>query len=331
MIPVDERVAPQTGGTLMQLVRMIVVACVVIGGSVAQARTPSGAVMSVKSVATTVRSSMLSENIVFTQYVKGLMALRGYEKHVTQTYVQRLVKEANEVVKEPGNSWMPAHILLGVAVTETDLRWWLKRGYGTVADCGLTQINLPSVTGMSTYKKWKLCKMLCGKRKAPNGLTATKYSMRWTMKEMRKIKTKYCNATWLARIRKWHPRWTWRGKMTADQHFWRCMLSVYNQGPRFVTYKHNTCTFKRRFIEDPSQAYLNKEAAKCRNRNRYWLRAWCFAEGIRLSKAPRYAVKRWTRKGCKPTQKRGCFKIVRYKRASCRYAYSLAWIKARYQ
>lgn len=300
------------------LLRIVLVGCLVMLSTQAQARTPGGNPPSVSRVTDAVPASysaMTTTSTVLSQYVKGLLALRGGQKHVTQEYVERLAREAKEVISEPGNEWMPVHILLGVAMMETDLRWWLKRGYGTVADCGLTQINLTSIY-MSTYKKHLLCRALT-KRK-----TGTKLSMQWTMKEMNKIKARYCNSMWLPRIKRYHGAWTWRGKLTAEQQFWRCTLAVYNQGPKFVTHKWNTCTFKHRNIEDPSQAYLDKQAAKCRSRNRYWLSTLCFAEGIRLGKAPRYERKKWTRTG---------WKVVGHKRASCRYAHSMDWIAARYK
>lgn len=229
---------------------------------------------------------------------KGLMAVRGRERYVTPALVSRLEKEAREVVAMPGNGWMKPHILLGLAVTESDLKGNLKAGYGAVADCGLTQINITRFR-MSRYKKIRLCRRI---RKD------TKLSMVWTMKEMNTIKLKYCNAVWLKRIVRYQRYGTWR-MLTADQHFWRCVLNTYNQGPRFITYKHNTCTFKRRFREDPSQAYLDKQAKKCRSRNRYWLRTMCFATGIRLNKSPKYARRRWTHKG---------WKVVGHRRARCR-------------
>jgi hypothetical protein len=308
------------------LLAILASAILVMGSSEAAARGPAsgnGGSGAAKTVTKTVPSTFSAAKIVVAQtqrLIKGIMAIRGKEKHVNKVYAARLVKEAREVIAEKGNSWMKLHILLGVAVMETDLRWWLKRGYGVQADCGLTQINLTSVR-MSRYKKRRLCQMLRGKRKAPGGVTATKLSMRWSMKEMRTIKAKYCQGKWLARMKRNH-KWTKLRKLTSKQHFWRCMLLVYNQGPRVITYKHNTCTFKRRYREDPSQAYLDKLAKKCRNRNRYFFRTWCFATGIDLAKPPRYAKRKWTRKG---------WKITGYRRASCRHAYSIGWVNKRYK
>jgi len=282
------------------LVTVAVVVAALLFSNRAAAREPAA-----KSVATAVPASMST-----TVFMRGLGALRGHMKHVDAKLTARLEKEARAVVSKPGNTWMPAHLLLGLAITESDLKWWLKRGYGTVADCGLTQINLTSLR-MSYRKKWSLCRMLRGKRKAPGGKTPTTLSMEWTMKELNHIKGKYCTASWLARIKRWH-RWSkWRG-LTDRQHFFRCILSVYNQGPRWLPHRYNTCTFKHRFIEDPPQSFLDKKAAKCRSRNLYWLRAWCFGEGVRLGKAP--MVKR-----------RG-----RLRRVSCRRVWSMAYVKRIY-
>jgi len=230
---------------------------------------------------------------------QGLLAVRGHQRHVKPALVRRLEREAKEVIAMPGNGWMKPHILLGLAVTESDLRGWLKRGYGTVADCGLTQVNLTRLR-MTTYKKRKLCRAI---RKN------TKLAMVWTMKELNTVKARYCTPKWLKRIKRYQ-RGTgeWRG-LNDDQRFWMCVLNVYNQGPRFVTYRWNTCKWKHRFPEDPSQAVLDKRAKKCRSRNRYWLRTMCFATGIRLNKTPKYARRRWTRSG---------WKVKSLHRASCR-------------
>jgi len=294
------------------LFAILACAILVMGSSEVVAHTPasgSGSKGSVKSVVRTVPALFSTAKLVATQtqrLIRGIMAIRGKEKHVDWQYAAKLVREAQEVVAEKGNEWMKPHILLGVAVQETDLRWWLKAGYGSVADCGLTQINITRFR-MPSYKKRRLCRALCKKKN-------TKMSMQWTMKEMRRIKDNYCNATWLKRIKRYH-RWTKLRTMTDEQHFWRCVLTVYNQGPRFVTYKYNTCTFKwKRW--GPSQARLDKDTKKCRSRNRYFFRAWCFAEGIRRVKVPTY---KYIRRGKR-----------RVNKASCRSAYSMAWIDKRY-
>jgi hypothetical protein len=235
--------------------------------------------------------------------IRGLLALRGHFNHVKYRFAAKLAREAAKVVSEPGNEWMPAHVLLGLAITESDLRYWLKRGRGVVADCGLTQINLTSLR-LSYHQKRRLCERL---RK----YGATLLSMRRTMREMRRIRARYCNAAWLARIKRYH-RWGRLGRLTDRQHFWRCALSLYNQGPRWLSFARNTCTFQTGGL--PST--LARKTRYCRDRNLYWLRVHCFSTGVRLGLAPRY---RGRRASCRRVgTMRYVESLFRYRRGSAR-------------
>jgi len=238
----------------------------------------------------------------------GLMAVRGgMGRHVKPSLTMRLAKEARDVIAEPGNGWMKPEVLLGLAVTESDLRGDLKAGYGTVADCGLTQVNVTTLR-MSNSKKRSLCKRL---RKS------TKLSMQWTMKEMNTIKVRYCNDNWLAKIKRYSHRFR---TMPADTRFWMCMLNVYNQGPRFVTQRYNLCDFEYRTSEDVSVAFQAKIKRRCVSRNKYWMRTLCFAEGIKRGKPPMYKKLRWS------AGKRKAY----YRRASCRQIYKPTQITGLY-
>ena len=53
-------------------------------------------------------------------HVKGLIVTRGQQRHVTQIFSERIVKEAKEVLSVEENKWMPLHMLLGIAISETD-------------------------------------------------------------------------------------------------------------------------------------------------------------------------------------------------------------------
>jgi len=258
-----------------------------------QANSPES---SVETVAKQTRKSLFVGSHVLS-LARGIMAVRGHQRHVTPKYAERLAREAREVVAQKGNEWMEPHVLLGMAVTESDLKWWLKSGHGSKADCGLTQVNITRLR-MTPGKKRRLCRRMC---------KSTKLSMQWTMIELNEIRRKYCNGRWLARLRRFN-RYTKYAKLTKRQQFLRCVLNVYNQGPRFLMYMYHRCNFHYRTAEDISPGFQATKRRRCESRNRYWIRTLCFSRGIREKKMPKRRVGRIIRK------------------TSCRYAYSLAWV-----
>lgn len=280
----------------LMVVTALCILTVLSGVAVAQQAETKVAQLDIHAVESGLSGSLASTLV--SKLSAGLMAIRGgMGAHVKPSYTMRLANEAKEVIAEPGNEWMQHHILLGIAVSESDLRWWLKAGYGDRADCGLTQIN---ITGLSLSYRSK--SILCRK------LTRdTKLSMQWTMKELNTIKQKYCNAAWLARLKSYH-QWTHLRGASDDTHFWRCVLNVYNQGPSFLWPRKNTCDYKYTNREQISPEFQAGIKRRCESRNRYWLRTMCFAEGIRLGKPPKYSRRRMTRAGWETT----------YHRASCR-------------
>ncbi len=131
----------------------------------------------------------------------GLLAIRGHMKHVNAKLANKLVREAREVLSKPGNSWLPIHILLGMAINESDLRHWLNVGL----DCGLTQNNIHYLfPRWKRWRQWKLCHRI---------KKSSKLSFEMALLELNKIKRRYCGKK----------RW-----------FMECLLNVYNQGNGFL-------------------------------------------------------------------------------------------------
>jgi hypothetical protein len=95
-------------------------------------------------------------------------------------------------------------------------------------------------------------------------------SFRLAAKELTNYKDKYCHR---------HTKGGWK--------WWRCILQIYNQGPRYT--KIERC---------------NGRGWRCRVRARYWLRVLCFARGIKLMRRPRWNCRkavslRWIEKAYK--------------------------------
>lgn len=229
------------------------------------------------------------------RHVIGLMAIRGNQRHVTLELATRLVRYAREVISRPENKWMPIHIFLGLAVNESDLKYWLRSGL----DCGLCQNNMMHFR-MPYYRKVQLCRKIA---KDP------KRSMELAMQELNTIKVKYCNDSRIAKLNKWYKR---RLNITMQDR-WQCILNVYNQGPRFISPPWYNCGHKwHNRHESGPLAKFEKRMSTCKHRNRYWVRTMCFAKGIELGKTPK------KRKG------------GRLVRASCRYAWTMAWVRRIY-
>lgn len=188
----------------------------------------------------------------FDQKVSGIMALRGHMKHVDEDFAKRLVNEAKEVVSKNG-SWMPVHVLIGQAINESDLRWWLMRGL----DCGITQ-NRVNLFQKRRKKMKRLCKALS---------KSSKMSFRYAMKEHSRYRKRYCKKYKDGTL----------GQM-------KCLLNTYYQGPKWLRYRRRTC----KLVKDEwlSQKGYEKKVRRCRVKNRYWLRVMCFATGVKLGRPP---------------------------------------------
>lgn len=182
--------------------------------------------------------------------VRGVLALRGNMQHLNKDVVIRLVGEAREVVKD--DPWMPVQVLLGQAINETDLRWWLRRGY----DCGISQNRVTIFKGGEQSRK-DLCMKLS---------KSSKKSFEYAMKEFRRYRGRYCK----------------HNDKSMDQL--RCLLNIYYQGPKWLWKERKTCELPR--PEWFTDAQYNKRVRRCRFRNRYWLRVLCFARGIELGRPP---------------------------------------------
>ncbi len=277
----------------MRVSIIILLVCLLGGVSFASDGSPSEASISsvAKKAVENIKSNTMSKVVATTldQYAKGILATRGEQKFVTNEFAEKLSREAREVLADTKNSWMPVHILLGIAVAETDLQYWRVSGL----DCGLCQNNMFRLK-ISYVKKMKLCKKL---------QKDTKLSFELAMKELNIVRTKYCNNTILTKINKWYNH----GRKVTDEDMWKCVLNTYNQGPRFIYTSYHNCSFSRGTTE--SEEKHEKRLNYCKSRNLYWIRTLCFAEGIKLAKAPK--------------MKRGR-KLVRL---SCRHAYSMNWVK----
>ena len=154
---------------------------------------------------------------------------------------------------------------------------------------------------MTYASKERLCKQL---------KKDTKLSMEIAMRELNAVRTKYCTDEGVAKLKKWYRGST--SKIT-DIDRWECILNVYNQGPRYFSKTWYKCSI--RWYNDRESGTIGQvETAirQCFHRNRFWLRTYCFAEGVRMAKKP------MVRYGSKMVQ------------GNCRYAYSIGWIQKAY-
>ncbi len=201
---------------------------------------------------------------------RGLLAILGHMKHVTPEVAMRLVAEAREVLTAPGNGWLPLPMLLGMAVNESDLRWWLRLGL----DCGMYQNRVNQfVRGTKAHRN--LCIQLS---------KSSKMSAEYAMKELNRYRERYC-LRYIPRpeapegLSGWHQRQA------------ECALSIYFQGPFWLT---------RRGCKIPQPHWMTPEGhaeqvRRCEVKNRYWLRSTCFAVGVHLGQKPRWTCRKaWT-------------------------------------
>jgi len=209
-----------------------------------------------------------------TRLVNGIMVLRGYFRHVNVAYAKRLVKEAREVLAMPGNSWMPIHDLIGLAINESDLRVSLETGPYYRADCGITQNHTP-LFERSGKKRRELCERL---------KKSTKLSFIYAMKEMNIVKKQICSRYYRKPVkRKKESQKRFDRRMKRYQSKWyRCLFNTYNQGPRFLRLSCEQRINKKKY----TKSEYRRRLYRCKHRGRYWIRSLCFATGVTLSKKP---------------------------------------------
>lgn len=236
------------------------------------------------------KSSKREDTIESSMY-KGILEIRGNYKYINKTYAKKLVREVMEVTSLPENRWMPPHILLGLALNESDLRWWIITGGRHTQDCGICQNHTPLFA--KSYKQRDiLCKRLT---------KSSKLSLEYAMKELNIIKSRWCKRYFKKIQRKKNETirsFKFRLKY-IKQYKYRCLLNVYNQGPRYVL---STC--KSRITKNKyTLKKYTQIMRQCLYVNNYWIRSICFSTGLRLGR-------------------RG--------KISCRHAYNLNWVVKNY-
>ena len=142
--------------------------------------------------------------------IEGLLDRKWRHRLITRKYVTRLVEEAIEVLSKEENSWLPLHDLLGLAMNESDLHWWIETGPKSSADCGITQNHIP-LFAKTYWERRALCERL---------KKSTKLSFEYAMKELNIIKRRWCTSS--------------RVKSNKPEDMYRCIFNVYNQGPRYI-------------------------------------------------------------------------------------------------
>lgn len=184
-------------------------------------------------------------------------------KHMSRPYAKKLSREIYTTVRKKQNSWIHPYILLGLAINESDLRWWLTTGYMGNRDCGICQ-NHVALFRDTYWKRIILCKEL---------MKSSALSFDYAMKELNSIRRLWCTN----RYKK--PQ---QGGLSKDEYSrrivkWnlnrlRCLLNLYNQGPRY--FSRQKCNFARKKKETPKE--YSYRVKRCYYRNRYWIRSLCF-------------------------------------------------------
>lgn len=182
----------------------------------------------------------------------GVLAFRSpHRPHLTPERASWLVAEARAALKDvPEAQFVPLHILLAIGLEETDLQWWRVRDGN---QCGVAQFYVDGLH-LSYVRRRALCRSMA---------RSPKLSFTYALKELAHLRQRYCKT----------------GSGTA---LWRCLLSVYNMGPRWL--RGGMCL-----------TGTEKVRRFCEARQRYWLRVACFATGLRLARKPRWSCRSaWT-------------------------------------
>lgn len=212
--------------------------------------------------------------------VEGIIASRGYMLHVDRAYAERLVREVIEVVSQPGNRWMKPHILLGLAINESDLRWWIVTGSKYRQDCGICQNHTP-LFEQTQAKRQALCKKL---------KESTKLSFQYAMLELNYIKKDWVDRYYpypKRRIKEGQKNFT-RRVNKRQVKWYGALLNIYNQGPRYLL---STCEQRLDKTKYTQERY-NKLLRRCYYRNLYWVRSLCFSKGLFVGDAPEVVCRR---------------------------------------
>ena len=251
--------------------------------------------ISIASSSDIIKVNNKNERIAKLKYRKkmfdNLIKMRGHYGYMTHKYALQLVDEVIKVTKQKNNNWMPPHILLALAINESDLRSWLITGNKYNPDCGICQNHTPLYERTSS-KRWKLCYRL--KR-------STELSFIYAMDELNSIRKTYCSRRYkqpTIREKETKTRFNRRTKAWKLRTY-KCLFNLYNMGPVsfYKTCKQRTLKFKSNI------KVYTRRLSNCRYRERYWLRLLCFASGLKYGLIPK---------------------------TPCRKAYSLDWINLVY-
>lgn len=227
----------------------------------------------VSSLAVTKPTPIKTELSQDEKMYRGILKMGWYNKFVTPAYAKRLIKEVNEVLSLPDNKWMPPHILLGLAINESDLKWWSISGSKYMPDCGICQNHTP-LFARSLKARRILCKQLT---------KSTKLSFEYAMKELNTIRSKWCSRKKPVKLKKESEKAYSKRVAKWKYGHYKCILNIYNQGP---TYARTSCNTMYRGKKLSPSIYKYK-VRRCQIIKKYWLRSLCFSKGLELGKRGR--------------------------------------------
>lgn len=187
----------------------------------------------------------------------GVIAMRGYMRHVNYELTNRLIKEVIEVTSKQEYTWISPELLLGLAINESDLRWWVISGGNYLRDCGICQNHVPQFRD-TYWERQKLCIELS---------KSTKLSFEYAAKELTDIRNRWCVNRYKEPVQGDNESNSLFRKRALKYKLnnTRCVLNVYNQGPRYFGRKYDSGWYYR---------------------NNYWLRSYCFTVGLMTGKKP---------------------------------------------
>lgn len=228
------------------------------------------------------------ENLMLT----GIMGMCGKYPHVNRELALRVIKETIEVTSNKQFNWLESHDLLGMAINETDLRWWSVTGSRGLWDCGITQNHTP-IFAKSFNDRKQLCNRL---------VKDTKLSFVLAARELTMNKDRWCSKRFIKPLRIAGESTDIYNKKISNWklNIYKCSFNMYLQGPNYL---RGPCE-KRISKKNRSKKEYNRRVQICYRNNLYWLRSMCFSVGVRLGKVPKL---------------------------DCRLARSLTWIKQVYE
>ena len=221
--------------------------------------------------------------------VKYILGMYSINRYVTRAYAERLVDEAIEVVSIKENRWMAPHDLIGLAINESDLRWWIETGPKYSPDCGITQIHVAILEKRSIKARRALCTRL---------KTSTRLSFIYAMKFMNMNKPVCDKYYKRPKIRSGESLTLFNKRMTTWKYKqYRCLFNSYNQGLSFLW---RSCERKVSKYKSDKNKYRTK-LNFCLYRGRYWVRSLCFSRGVFLGRGAKMSCRkavsvRWVNK-----------------------------------